>query len=272
MNALDPIRRFWWLLLIALPVAVIAGILVLYEVKPLGSGPMLSSRNEPTYQASVQVLVNSASNPYLQAPTDRESPEGKALIDAANYLPFIIQSDRVAELRRDRYGEIPGFVSASALFARETNRGLNESSIPIIEVSAFSPNSASAVRLANGTVAALMVWLTSEQNKSKILPAGRILLEPLRSPDVVVHQESPYGLAVLVFAVVLIGFTALAWVFDRVFPRAGAAPVAVDISAAAPLHDSTPVSMNGGAMGDETPESTSSEEPEAPPASQRRWA
>jgi hypothetical protein len=271
VNALEPIRRFWWLLLIAFPVAVIAGVLVLYEVRPLASGPLFTSRNEPTYQASVQVLVNSASNPYLQAPTDRESPEGKALIDAANYLPFIIQSDRVAELRRERQGDIPGFVSASALFARETNRGLNESSIPIIEVSAFSPNSASAVRLANGTVSALMVWLTSEQNKSKIVPAGRILLEPLRSPEVVKHQESSYGLAVLVFAVVLVGFTALAWMLDRVFPPAGAARVA-DISAAAPLHDSTAVSMNGGAIGDESPESTSDEEAEATPASQRRWA
>jgi hypothetical protein len=309
MNSyLGPIRRFSWLFLIAVPISLIAGMLVVYEVEWAGASvPKVSERNKPTYQATVQILVNSSANPYLRALESPGGPDGKALLDAANYLPFIIQSDRVAAIRVKKYGRIPGVVTAQALFARETNRGLNESPIPIIEVTGFAPTPRSAVRLARGTVDALVTWLAAEQNKAKIGRGGRILLQPLRSPTVAVDQKSSAGLAVLVFAVVLLGFAALAWMLDRVLPRTGSTAVGGGSNAvsfgrepmlepAALLHGSTVASVDGQPVADRAASTldqalsmhgstndsvdggpavdhaADTEEPEAQPASRRRWA
>lgn len=218
-----PLRRFWWLAFLAVPVAIVAGLLVLYQVE-LGSGvPRLNERNKPTYQATVQVLVTSRANPYLRAedgPTSQAMSQ--SLLDAANYLPFIVESDRVAAIRTKQVGKLNGAVEARALFAQiTTNRGLRPSSIPIIEVSGFARTERGASRLARGSVDALITWLAAEQNRTKVRRSARVLLEPLRSPTVTVHQQKSTGLAVLVFVVVLVGFLVFAWMLDRVFPRSG---------------------------------------------------
>ena len=211
---IHPIRRFPWLVALGVLVAFFAALLVAYDVSWGSSAPTVSKRHKPTYQSTVQILVTSPANPYLRA---RESPQSSALLDTANYLPFLIQSDRVAKIRTRKVGPLPGEVSAQALFARVTNRGLNASPIPIIEVNGFARSPAGATRLAQGTVDAAITWLAAEQTKASVAPGGRVVIQRLRAPEVVeVGQKNTTGLATLVFVVVLLGFVALAWVLDRV--------------------------------------------------------
>jgi hypothetical protein len=271
---LDPIRRFPWLIALAVPIALIAALLVIYDVG-WGSGtPSLTERNKPTYHASVQVLVTSKANPYVRA---QESPQSQALLDAANYLPFLIESDRVAAIRTKRIGAVPGEVTAQALFARVTNRGLNESAIPIIEVTGSAPTPVAASSLAQGTVNATVTWLTAEQSRANVGPAGRVVLQRLRAPTVEVEQKSSTGLAALVLVVVLLGFVALAWVLDRVqhmepvdarlLERLGVEPVPQN---GPRIGDSAtePVAVHGS----ESSSIGSAEEAQLPAASERRWA
>jgi hypothetical protein len=270
MNSyLGPIRRYPWLLALALPVAFVAAMLVVYDVNVDSGGPRITERNQPSYHATVQILVTSNANPYLRA---QESPQSQALIDTANYLPFIIESDRVAEIRARQSGRIPGEVTAQALFARLTNRGLNESAIPIIEVTGTAPTGPSAKRLAQGTVAATLTWLAAEQTKANVAPGGRVVIERLRAPTVEVEQQSSKGLAALVFVVVLLGFVALAWMLDR-----ATTPQAAFAGASAPLLDRT--SQNGSTAAAEPAALRATaapthpvDKPESQTASERRWA
>jgi len=220
MNSyLGPLRRFWWLVLAAVPVAILAGLLVIYQVQL--SPPGLTERHKPSYQATVQVLVTTRANPYLKA---EDSPTSQALLDAANYLPFIVQSDRVSAIRTKRFGKINGEVTAEALYARvTTNRGLRPSSIPIMEVHGTAPTPKGASKLATTSVASLITWLAAEQQKAKVGRGVRVKLEALQAPRLTVQQQKSTGLALLVFSVVLLGFLALAWMLDRVFPADAAA-------------------------------------------------
>jgi hypothetical protein len=230
---LKPLLRYWWLTLFGLSAAGAAVILVVYRFDP--ETQQLIERNQPTYSAAVQLLVTSHSDPYLRTEETRvvpgaeaaernatgsplatsKTPDVATLVSASNYLPFFIESDEVALIREQRFGRLPGLVTAQALFARDTPRGLRTSTIPIIQVTAVARRERSAVELANGTVASFKHWLITSQNKAKVPEDQRILVERLKGPVIAVTQESSYGLAGLAGFAVFLGFALLAVVLDR---------------------------------------------------------
>jgi hypothetical protein len=230
---IKPLLRFWPLTVFGIAAAGIVAILVVYRFDV--PTQQFSERNQPTYSAAVQLLVTSHSDPYLRTEetqlvpggpaADRnasgsplatsKSPDVATLVAAANYLPFFIESDEVAQVREERFGRLPGTLTAQALFARDTPRGLRTSTIPIIQVMAVARRQRAAVDLANGTVASFKHWLITSQNKAKVPEDQRILVERLRGPMVAMTKESSNGLAVLAGLAVLLGFGGLAVALDR---------------------------------------------------------
>lgn len=234
--------RFWWLACLALVVAAIAGAAVIYEIR-LGLPPELDDRTPPSYTATSRLLLNSAENPLVRTGVTEVTPrpprgaDGEerppmvdtappglgALVDAANLLPLVIESDEVAELGRARVGSQRGTLSAIALFARETpGGGLRPSSFPVIEVRAVSPTSTEAVQLVRGTVGGFEGWLVREQERAEVPPRQRIVVQPLnRTPNLTVDNDSSYGLALLVVGAVLAGAAVLITVLHRTVPPEG---------------------------------------------------
>ena len=68
-----------------------------------------------------EILVNAA-------------PDTNTLINAANLYPLLIESDQVAEVRREPVGPIPGFVTAQAVFAINTPGRFEPSRVPVIQI------------------------------------------------------------------------------------------------------------------------------------------
>ena len=113
---LHALARFWWIVAAGLVAAILVALVV------VGRQP------SALYTASENVLVTSASAPYLRtvqtgqaaqppaAKTKKKAPvtsstsptDTQSLVNAANLYPLLIQSDAIAKLRASLYGPAPG--------------------------------------------------------------------------------------------------------------------------------------------------------------------
>ena len=99
--------------------ACLVAVLAVYRVE-LGIPPTLTAREQPTYTAGSRVAVTSGERPYFRVTVDKlveapasgegdepgeilvnAAPDTNTLINAANLYPLLIESDQVAEVRRE---------------------------------------------------------------------------------------------------------------------------------------------------------------------------
>ncbi len=238
-----PVRalvRFWWLLGLGLLLAGLAATAMLYKIDP-ALPPKLEQRTSPMYSTSARLLLTSADVPYLRTKLTRpaeiatgaagpnspaaaaaaveERPDLAILVRAANLYPLLIVSDQVATLRTDMFGKLPGTVSAQGIFSIVNANRFEPTTLPVIEIFSLAPTPAGAVALAEGTVAAFSRYIRNQQNRAKLEPGERILLQPIQRPSEIVAIGGPsLGLPILAAFALLAAFAALAVLLDRVFP------------------------------------------------------
>ena len=228
-------RRFWWVLAFGLVLACLVAVLAVYRVE-LGVPPTLTAREQPTYTAGSRVLVTSGERPYfrvtveklVEAPASGEgdepgellvnaAPDTNTLINAANLYPLLIESDQVAEVRRELVGPITGFVTAQAVFAINTPGRFEPSRVPVIQILANSDTPEKAMRLATGTVNAFQTWITREQRGIK--ERERILIQQIQAPSNVVSTGgTSMSMPVLAAFAILLAFGGITLMLDRMFP------------------------------------------------------
>jgi hypothetical protein len=244
------LARFWWLLAIGLSVAMIVAVEMVAKVS-VSLPPKVTYRSQPTYSARQLELVTNLNNPYLrtqettvvprpprtqtvetrgrpatvqtvpQAPTvEVQAPDVNVLVRAANYYPYLIQSDPVVVIRNRRFGPLPGEVTARALNSFQTPSRFRESIFPIVEVIGTARGPRQAVQLTRATVIAFREWLTKSQNQARVPKKERVLIQDLQRADEAVASGGPkHGLDILVGVVVFAAFAVLALVLDKVVPR-----------------------------------------------------
>jgi hypothetical protein len=248
------LRRFWWVLVIGLVAALLAGLSARFSISLFPPG--LEEKDSVTYTSESRILVSSAQNPYFRGQQttfvdqpgqggdegtttdgtttgDEPSADGASaqsipfvsppdlntLIRTANIYPFLIESDRVANYRRQQYGDLPGSVSALGVTSVVTANRIELSEIPVLKLVATAGSSADAVALADKTAKAFIGWLEREQEQEQIIPEDRIVVEQLTIPTSAVASEGPSStLPVLVFLVVFAAFCVLAVLLDRLIP------------------------------------------------------
>jgi hypothetical protein len=240
------LRRFWWVLVIGLVFALFAALSARFTVSFFP--PSLDEKEEVSYTAEARLLVNSAGNPHYRSqvttlvpqgpaggssedadPADGESqnlvpfvssPDLNIIIRNANTYPFIIESDRVADYRRQRFGDLPGSVSAIGATAVVTANRVELSEIPVIRLVAVAGTPGDAVALADKTGKAFIGWLKQEQQDDGIAKEDRIVVEQLTIPQGAIASEGPSTtLPILVFVVVFAAFCVLAILLDRLVPH-----------------------------------------------------
>ncbi len=230
--------RFWWLLLIGLVVAVAAGIMAVYKVDFSTSPPTLTEREQPSYSAQGRLLITDQSDSHLrtaitqlQAVTaDADGtprllpvtapPDAGTLVALANLYPSLIESDQVAKVREDAYGTNDGEIKAQALHAIASPSRFAPSRIPVIQLIAVADSPKKAIDLVSHTTTAFNTWLGRSQQQHGIKRSQRVVVLPLQTPKAAEEFGGASStLPVLVFGVVLMGFVALAFLFDRMFPR-----------------------------------------------------
>lgn len=242
--------RFWWLLAIGIGVALIAAVEMISSIS-VGLPPKVKYRSQPKYAATQLELVTTLNNPFLrtqertvvprppttqtvqrrggsrtvrtvpQTPTVQvETPNVTALVRAANYYPYLIQSDPVVAIRNKRFGQLPGQITARALNSFATPNRYRESTFPIIEVVGTAAEPNRAIKLTEATVGAFREWLTRSQDQARIPKNERVLIRDLQRPEEAVASGGPrHGLDVLVGLVVFAAFGGLALVLDKLVPR-----------------------------------------------------
>ena len=147
------------------------------------------------------------------------APDTGTLINAANLYPLLIESDQVGEIRRELLGRVPGAVTAAAVFAVNRPGRFEPSRVPVIEIIAASNSPSNASRLAQGTVDAFMRWITQQQEAADVKPSQRILIEQIQAPRAtVVSGGTSMSMPVLAAFAILLAFSGLALLLDRIFP------------------------------------------------------
>ena len=237
---LRAVWRFGWVVAIGICIAALVPLLMLYKAKPTWPP---AKRSRAVYVAKTQLLVDSLSGLYFRtqpkqaaparskgttqvAPTNTQTvvpaaTDTKSLVDAANLFPLFVQSDEVAAIRRRIVGDLPGTVSAKALYSIVGANRFRPSSLPIMEITAVSPRPKAAIHLAEGTARAFERWLVSQQKRAKISPSQRIVMRELRASRSAVKSGGPsYGLPILVALAILGASIGLAIGADRTWPRA----------------------------------------------------
>jgi len=230
----------WWLLVIGLLCGAFVTVHLARKHKPA------------SFSATAQLLVDSTERPFLRTgvsqgqsqparihvkklpgtgatvttttpasaqPTE-QNPNTQLLVQTANLLPMVVTSDPVMSLRKKLYGNIPGTVTSKALYANNGVARFTLSQFPILEIDSVSNNAARAEKLANTTALALRHWVTKSQYQSHVPRAQRVVLRPLlTAKTVVAEMHTRRGLALLVGAVVVAVFFALAVGLDLLVPR-----------------------------------------------------
>ncbi|HEY7693160.1 MAG TPA: hypothetical protein VH816_12540 [Gaiellaceae bacterium] len=265
------LARFWWLLAIGLGIALIAAVEMMATIS-VGLPPKVRYRSHATFTATQQELVTTLDNPYLrtqertvvprppktqavrgagassstvqtvpQAPSVQVgAPNVSVLVRAANYYPYLIQSDPVIAIRDKMFGPLQGEVTAQALNSFQTATRYRPSTFPIIKVSGSARSPRLAVGLTKATVVAFRQWLTTSQARAQVPERERVLLQDLKLPDGAVASGGPNrGLGFLVAFAVLAAFGGLALILDNLFPsgRRGAAVAVPHDSIAAVADD-----------------------------------
>jgi hypothetical protein len=243
--------RFWWLLVIGAGVALIAGVSTVADISA-GVPPKVTYRAQPTYSAEQLELVTAKNNPYLrtqqrtvvtrtgqaQRPPARSStgavtttptpqsviqlqaPDVDVLVRAANYYPYLIQSDQVVAIRNKRFGPLEGQVTAAALNSFSTASRFRQSTFPIIQVMGTASTPKQAKKIAVATVAAFREWLTKSQNSARVPENERVLIQELQRPEKVIATGGPkHGIDLIVGVLVFALFVGGALVLDKLFPR-----------------------------------------------------
>jgi hypothetical protein len=221
--------RFWWILLLGILLAGLAGIAV-----------VVNERDQRTYVASTRLLVTSSEAPYfriggrdfIQAPEEEgeetsappvlvtDTPDTATLIQAANLYPLLIESDQVELMRERMFGPLSGHVSARAIYAVATPGRFELSDVPVVEVTAESRTAGEAVALAEASSKAFIRWISQQQETAGVEDNERIVVEQLQTPQqALASGGAPVTLVALVALAVVGAFVALAIALDRIFPR-----------------------------------------------------
>jgi len=237
--------RFWWLLVIGAGVALIAAVATVADISA-GVPPKVTYKSKPTYSAKQLELVTARNNPFLrtqqrtvvttqraanggsnnratttpQATVQLQAPNVDVLVRAANYYPYLIQSDQVVAIRNQRFGPLPGQVSAQALNSFASANRFRESTFPIIEVTGTAPTADQAKAVTTATVAAFREWLTKSQNTADVPENERVLIQDLQRPENAVATGGPkHGTDIIVGILIFGLFTGAALLLNRLFPR-----------------------------------------------------
>lgn len=226
---LQVLRRARSLLIVGAVVGVLLAFLSMYEVGLSG----VSKRGSTTWQASSEVLVSQQGFPWGRSvdqllPADPKSGlpvRGAADIDRLTRLSVLYaqlaNSDPVRKILR-RGGPADGSVRAVPVYSF-VNEAANATvfTLPLIRITATSSTAKSAVVLSRRAAEALSGYIAQKQAKAAVPANQRAQVEVVRrARGAAPSSGSSSVLPFFVFMATMIGFVGLAYMLERLRPRA----------------------------------------------------
>lgn len=224
--------QFWWLLVIGVAIAAVAALASFYRIDVSSLPPNLEKREELTYTASARLLVTSAEAPYFRTTVTQEvvgpdgevqtfsnAPELTTLISTANLYPILIESDEVRQLRDEMAGPLPGAIATRAIYEVNSPSRFELSQVPVVEVFGMADTAAGAMKLAQATVSAFMVYVDRAQDNANLDRQQRVLLKEIQRPvGAIASGGTSLSLPLMIFLIITAAFVALAILLSRLFP------------------------------------------------------
>jgi capsular polysaccharide biosynthesis protein len=237
-----PLKRFRLVIALGVVAGAALALTAAYKVDLGTFPPQLTAREQPTYTAGTQLEVSSPAQPYYRSAVDvpvvaparsseedeeeptnvveQDEPSVVTLIAAANYYPHVIEGDQVKALREQLYGKIEGTVTASAIGATITPNRQEPGRLPFIQIVASANTPAQAKALAQNTADAFIRFVRTEQQRSNIRPAQRLVIEQLRKPERTFEVGgTSMNLPILIFVALVAFAVGIAYLLYRLFPR-----------------------------------------------------
>jgi hypothetical protein len=149
-----------------------------------------------------------------------ETPEFNVLNAAANYYPYVIEGDEVKALREERFGPIPGTLSATAVGATITPSRHEPGRLPFIQLIATSDTPQHAIDLAQQTADTFIAFVAQKQEGRNIRPGQRLIIRQVRKPvETFAIGGTSFALPMLIVVFLSLVAAAIAFLLDRLFPR-----------------------------------------------------
>jgi hypothetical protein len=226
------LKRFWWLLVLGLGIALIAAVMSVYRIDLSSVPPSFERRAEITYTASSRLLVTSAEAPYLRTQVEdtvtgadgttqvyTNAPDIATLITAANLYPILIESEEVQQLREKMAGPLPGAVTSRAIYEVSSPSRFELSQVPVVEVFGYAGTTADAVNMTQATVDAFVAYMEEQQDRAGLSRLDRIVIQEIQGPEgAVATGGTSLSLPLMIFLVTAAAFVVLAFLLDRLFP------------------------------------------------------
>jgi zinc-ribbon domain len=256
---LRALRRFWWIVAMGAVFAVLAALSARFSISLFPPG--LAEKDAVSYTSESRLLITSADNPHFRSKETIEVPQPNAadgsatdgssseatvpfssapdlntIVRNANTYPYIIESDQVANYRRQKFGELPGSLTALGATSVVTANRVELSEIPVIRLIAVADQPEDAVALADKSGKAFIGWLEDFQVQNEIPKSDRIVAQQLTVPHGAIASAGPSTtLPILVFLVVAAAFCVLAVLLDRFMPPRQPRPARTDVEPLEPV-------------------------------------
>jgi hypothetical protein len=252
------IRRFKWLVLGGLVVAIGLSVLAVARVSFVAGKPKLAYRQGQMFQAETMVFVTQKGFPwgstiptYLPAnpstpPTPQADPNRLATL--ATLYAQLATSDQIQAQLHAHRAPVGTFTVNTVPAPAYSNPAI----LPLLKLDATSPTAADAMVLANDAATVFGDWLRTQQKNAGIPPERRVVVQTVeRATKATLVAGRSKTLAAVVFLTVMAATLGLAFVLENMRPRqktvaATAAPQAPPATAAPQAPPPPPVARRAG--------------------------
>ena len=202
--------RFKLVVAIGLLLAVALSVLSVARINAHG----ISYRQAVLWQSTARVGVTNSRFDWGRLNTDDLGRTN----ELTTLYAELVTSDPVRQLMR-RDGPVHGQVIATAV----TTGWSGSISLPFIDITGIATSPTEAASLASRAAGALSTYLEQEEVANNVAPSDRVVLQTLASPSArtaTVFKARSKTIPILVFAVVLLATTGIAFLLENLRPRA----------------------------------------------------
>lgn len=202
----------------AIVAAVVISVLATYRL----DGGTLTPRNPAQFESSARVLVERFDRPlldarYVRAGEEEGAVDGPSANELTQIYAFVAVSDRVKERVERTMGEFGPFDGVDASVAGdESQTGSDAADIPVLEITAESPDPGRARVMAQVVAEELIEVVTQQQENAGLPLAGRVHISMLEAPGTPERTSgSPVMQMLLLLALTGSGAIALVFVLEN---------------------------------------------------------
>lgn len=219
------LRRFKFLVLIGLLLAIVLALLSFARVSFAGGKPALVYRSPITYESNETLLVSQSGFPEGRStfPVTNPTTDTSTFADPsrfaslADFYAYLANSDAVTEAAARAVGHVSGTYVATPVYSAG---GSSQTLEPVLQIRGLGATPEIAEQFARAGSAALRGYLNAQQTQAHIGSSERVLVTVLNAAtNSTVFAGRKKTLPIVVFLAVIAATLALALMLENLRPQ-----------------------------------------------------